>query len=127
MDPRELGREVSRRRLLLGLSQKELAQRANFSRNYLSLIERGEAQNISTNILSQLGVALGATPAELMREAREDETRIPPALRELARREKLSFEVVDKLAQIPRRGQEPKSTEDWARLYNLLKKYVQGK
>jgi transcriptional regulator with XRE-family HTH domain len=125
MDTRELGRQVLKRRQRLGLSQGALAEKAYLSRNYISLIERGEAQNVSMNIVSQLGTALGASPSELMGEVEEEETLIPPALRELARQEKLSFEIVDKLARIPRRGKEPKTVEDWRKMYNLLKKYVQ--
>lgn len=58
MDSKELGRLALQRRKELGLSQQALADRAGISRNYVSLIERGKAYNISVKILHQLAAAL---------------------------------------------------------------------
>lgn len=124
MDAREIGFQVAKRRQQLGLSQEALATKAEVSRNYISLIERGEATNISMSILSRIASALGATPTELMGGSEQDELLIPPALRELGRQDNLSFEVVDKLSRIPRRGKEPKTVEEWRKLYNVVKKYL---
>src|SRR5262245_10909952 len=107
MDPKELARRVKKRREELDLSQDALAKRASISRNYLSMIERGEARNVSMGILDQLATALGAPPSELIGGERED-TLIPPALREFGISEGLSFSVVDRLARIPRRGRSQK-------------------
>ncbi len=120
----EVGREVARRRQEIGLSQEMLAKKADVSRNYISLIERGEASNISMSILGRIATALGATPTELLGRTSQGELLIPPALRELGRQDDLSFEIVDRLARIPRRGKEPKTVEEWRKLYVMLKKYL---
>ncbi len=125
MNLKELSRQVKKRRQELGLSQEALAGQANISRNYLSLIERGEARNVSMGILGQLATALGASPAELMGEPGQRETLIPPALREFGIAEGLSFSIVDRLARIPRRGQEPQTVKEWRELYYAVRPYLE--
>ena len=120
----EMGRRVLNRRKDMGLSQEALAQRASISRNYVSLIERGEARNVSLNIMGQLAIALETTPAWLMGQPSQDDILIPPALRKFGLEAGLSFETVDKLARIPRRGQEPQSVEQWRRLYDAIRPYL---
>lgn len=80
MDAKELAQIVSRRRDELGLSQQAVADRAKISRNYVSLIERGKAQNISIAVLEQLATALQLTVADLLENApRQTNTQFPPA------------------------------------------------
>jgi len=124
MDHKEFGHRVNERRKELGTSQEALSEDAGISRTYLSLIERGEAQNVSTNVLNKLATALGVTPGELMGQPEMRDTLIPPALREFGRAERLSFEVVDKLSRLPRREQEPKTVDDWRTLYRAIRKYL---
>ena len=124
MDTSELGRQVRALRLKLGLSQDSLAEKASISRNYVSIIERGEAQNVSLGVLQKLAAALGSTPSQLTGADDQSDSHIPAALRELARRDNLSFSVVDKLARVPRRGQEPQTADEWKKLYNLIQKYL---
>ena len=125
MDFQELSRRVSSRRKDMGLSQEALAQRAGISRNYISLIERGEARNVSMNVVGQLAIALETTPARLMGQPGQDEVLIPPALREFALEAGLGFETVDKLARIPRRGQEPQTVDQWRQLYGAIRPYLE--
>ena len=125
MDSKELGRQVLLRRKDLNLTQGELAKQAGISRNYVSLIERGEARNVSVNMLHRLAAALGTTPAELSGQTGWTDTLIPPALRELALRQDLSFGVVDRLARIPMRGREPQTAEDWEQLYNSVRLFLE--
>lgn len=54
-------------RLELGLSQEELADRADFDRTYVSLVERGR-RNISLLNICKFAKALKTTPAELVRD-----------------------------------------------------------
>jgi transcriptional regulator with XRE-family HTH domain len=124
MNAKELGRQVKKRRNELGISQEALADQAEISRNYLSLIERGEARNVSTGVLSRIATALGAAPAELTGEAGEGETLIPSALREFARAEGLSFSVADWLVRMPRRGKEPQNVDEWRKLYNSVRPFL---
>ena len=124
MDAVELGRQIFRRRKELGLRQGELAEQADISRNYVSLIERGEVSNVSVNILNSLAVALETTPAELSGQSGWAETLIPPALREFALQQELGFDVVDRLARLPMRGKEPQTVEAWAQLYEVVRSFL---
>ena len=124
MDAVELGRQIFRRRKELGLTQGELAEQADISRNYVSLIERGEVSNVSVNILNSLAVALETTPAELSGQSGWAETLIPPALREFALQQELGFDVVDRLARLPMRGKEPQTVEAWAQLYEVVRSFL---
>jgi transcriptional regulator with XRE-family HTH domain len=126
MDPRELGQRVLQRRNELELTQEALAQQAAVSRNYISLIERGEAKNVSTGILGRLAGVLGMAPAELMGPSGTQGILIPPSLRQFGIEEQLDFDVVDRLARIPRRGQEPKTVDGWRQLYRAVEQFLQG-
>ena len=122
MDTKELGQQVQAKRKEKGMSQTELAKFADVSRNYISLIERGEAQNISLKVINQLAIALGASSGELTGEI--SMVMIHPSLREFAIAKGLSYDVVDKLAHIPRRGKEPKTVEEWQDLYNVISQFI---
>lgn len=125
MDAKELGRQVLMRRKKLELTQGELAEQAGISRNYVSLIERGEARNVSVNVLHELATVLGTTPAELSGQSGWTDTLIPPALREFAIDKDLSFGIVDRLARLPMRGKEPQTAEEWEQLYVLVRSYLE--
>lgn len=65
-DPRiPFGKRVRALRTSLGLSQEELAERANLHRNYIGGIERGE-RNLGLINLVQLAHALSVKPAKLL-------------------------------------------------------------
>ncbi len=53
----QLGSNVCRRRLELGLTQEQLAEQAEISRRYLQQIEAGE-MNPTINIVTRIRVAL---------------------------------------------------------------------
>ena len=125
MDAKELGRQVLMRRKELELTQGELAEQAGISRNYVSLIERGEARNVSVNVLHELATVLGTTPAELSGQSGWTDTLIPPALREFAIDKDLSFGIVDRPARLPMRGKEPQTAEEWEQLYVLVRSYLE--
>ncbi len=65
---RAFGSAVRARRQALGLSQEELAARADLHRTYVGDIERGR-RNVSLNNIRKLAVALGCSPSDLLREA----------------------------------------------------------
>lgn len=125
MNVKELSRQVLKRRREMGLSQEDLAQKADISRNYISLIERGEARNVSLNILDRLATALGTTLAELTGESNQESILISPALREFGLIRGLSFKTVNWLAQMPRRGPEPKTAEEWGELYEAIRPFIE--
>jgi transcriptional regulator with XRE-family HTH domain len=125
MDSKELGRLTMKRRKELKLSQEDVAVRAGLSRNYISLIERGETPNVSVNVLNRLALALDTTPAWLSGQTDATDILIPATLREFGRTEGLSFEVVERLARIPRRGQEPQTVEQWRKVWKVVKPYLE--
>lgn len=50
------------------INQTDFASRAGISRNYLSMIERGEAQNLSVDVLHRLAEAMEADTCQLLRQ-----------------------------------------------------------
>lgn len=62
-----IGSNVRAHRRALGLSQEELAARSGLHRTYIGGIERGE-RNISVLNIERVALALGITPAEILRE-----------------------------------------------------------
>ena len=65
-DPKEiLARNVRRLRTQTGLSQEELAARAELHRTYVSSVERGQ-RNVSLENIFALARALGCEPRELL-------------------------------------------------------------
>jgi transcriptional regulator with XRE-family HTH domain len=126
MDPKELGRQVLAKRKEKGWSQEQLGEMAEISRNYVSQIERGEAESISIKIINKLAIALGVSASDLSEASTPSTVMIPPSLRELALQDNLSYEVIDKLVNIPRRGKEPKSVAEWRALYDAISPFING-
>lgn len=62
---KEFGKIVREKRLDLGISQEELAERADLHFTYVSSTERGE-RNISLANISKLAKALGVCMKDLM-------------------------------------------------------------
>ena len=126
MDPKELGRQVLAKRKEKGWSQEQLGEMAEISRNYVSQIERGEAESISIKIINKLAIALGVSPSDLGESSTPSTVMIPPPLRELALQDNLSYEVIDKLVNIPRRGKEPKTAAELRALYDAIIQFING-
>lgn len=122
MNAIELGRQVQAKRKEKKLSQTELGELAGISRNYVSIIERGEADSISMKVLNQLAVVLGTSPSELTGES--SMVMIPPSLREFALEKNLSYEIIDKLVRIPRRGKEPSTVKEWEELFDSISRFL---
>jgi transcriptional regulator with XRE-family HTH domain len=122
MNAIELGRQVQAKRKEKKLSQAELGDLAEISRNYVSIIERGEAESISMKVLNKLAVVLGTSPSELTGES--SMVMIPPSLREFALEKNLPYEVIDKLVRIPRRGKEPSTANEWEELFDSISKFL---
>jgi transcriptional regulator with XRE-family HTH domain len=60
-----LGDAIRRRRLELGMSQEQYAERCGLHRTYVGAIERGE-RNLSFSNLVRLAHALGIQPSALL-------------------------------------------------------------
>jgi transcriptional regulator with XRE-family HTH domain len=127
MNLKELSHRVAKTRKQLGLSQEGLAKRAHMSRNYISLIERGIATNVTATMIGNLASALNTTPAELWGEVVPNEVIITLPLRQFAIEEGLRYDIIDRLARIPRPGQEPTTLDEWREIYKVVRPYVDEK
>lgn len=63
--PQAFGREVRRRRLALGFTLEQLAERSSLTPNYIGTVEHGQRDPSLSTILALAG-GLGVTPAELL-------------------------------------------------------------
>lgn len=61
-----IGEQILQKRKEMKLTQQEVAEKAGISRNYVSMIERGTATNMSFNVICELGIALGIPIPELV-------------------------------------------------------------
>ena len=120
---KSFGQRVREKRLAEGKSQAEVDEIAKISRNYLSLIEREEAINLSWQVKKKLADALGILI--------EDETNpsvalenLPPGLADFAQEKNLPEADVLMLARLQYRGQQPTSSEQWRVLYNVIKTII---
>ena len=76
-------------------------------------------------LLGRLAAVLGVAPAVLTGQSEQDELLVAPTLRQLGLEDDLSFEIIDKLSRIPRRGQEPRSVQEWRELYKAIRPYLE--
>lgn len=67
----KIGIEVRKRRMVLGMSQLELAKKAGFSRAYISDVENGY-RNLGLDNLYQIAAALGVDGSFLVHKAEFD-------------------------------------------------------
>ena len=113
----EFGQTVRQRRREEGFSQEELAQKIGISRNYLSQIERGQATNLSWQVMNRLTSVLGLKQEVGTLEG----TELPPSLVEFANQADLPPDDVVMLARLKYRGQQPNTPEKWELLYKVIK------
>lgn len=118
----EFAKKVRSRRLQEKLSQQELADRVGISRNYLSQIERGQATNLSWQLMEKLTSILGLKGDPTGKEPQTAD--IPSSLAEFAKSAGLPPDDVMMLARLKYRGQQPTTPEKWELLYNVIKMTV---
>jgi transcriptional regulator with XRE-family HTH domain len=63
---RVLGETIREERMKAGLTQEELAEKADLARNYIGNVERAE-YNVTIEALARIARALGLTVRELTR------------------------------------------------------------
>jgi transcriptional regulator with XRE-family HTH domain len=68
--PRAVGHRVRELRIKMGMSQEELAARADLHRNYVGSVERGE-RDIGITALGSLTAALGVSLKEFFAPFRQ--------------------------------------------------------
>ncbi len=64
---KRFGEQVRKIRLIQGISQENLAERANLHRTYIGSVERGE-RNISLLNIIEIAKALHVSPSKLLEE-----------------------------------------------------------
>lgn len=116
----EFGKKVRERRVEEGLSQEKLAQAVGISRNYLSQIERGQATNLSWQVMDHLTSVLGLK----QQEGTDSEMVLPASLADFAKTAGLPPDDVLMLARLKYRGQQPTTPDKWELLYNVIKMTV---
>lgn len=72
--PKAVGRRVRQLRTDMGLSQEELAARADLHRNYVGSVERGQ-RDIGIGALGRLTTALGVSLQEFFAPFRQSSRR----------------------------------------------------
>lgn len=65
----QIGDIIKRKRLELGLVQKELEIRSGVTQSMISKVEGGNAENVSIDVLRRLAKALNCTLVDLLPEA----------------------------------------------------------
>ncbi len=120
MEPKEFGRRVRERRRQEGLSQEELANHVGISRNYLSQIERGQATNLSWQVMERLTFALGLKE-EQQSDVGHELKNLSPSLAEFIKEANLPPDDIQMLASLCYRGRQPTTKEKWELLYNVIK------
>lgn len=126
-----LAENLKRIRLQKQKSQPVLASEADVSKGYIYMLEAGEMANPSLDVLLKIANALDCTIADLTGEPKVaavvSPVEIPESLSRFARLrrrmgEKLSEEDLQSLARTQFRGKRPETVEDWAYLYEFLKR-----
>ena len=117
-------------RVHLGTRCSQLAELAGVSRAYIHQIENGECPRPSAQVLFGIAAALGTSIAHLLGRAAtgpEPEAMvIPDGLRQFAAEQPdLRPEDVEMLARIRFRGRQPKTAQDWAYLWESIRRTVE--
>ena len=133
--PMSLADNIKHLRTLKQLSQPQLADKAGLSKGYVYMLESGEMTNPSIEKLSSIAKALDCTIADLIGQPKtkakvEVALEIPPGLQEFARRKKregdpLGESDLKSLAYTQYRGKRPQTAEDWAYVYEFLKRTLE--
>jgi transcriptional regulator with XRE-family HTH domain len=112
-----------------GLSINKLAEASTVSKGYLSQLESGEASNPSRAVLESLADALRVRVSDLLGEEPILPGKLPKGLadfrvREAAKGTPLPDEDVKMLLGIRYRGRHPRTADDWAYLYETIKRTI---
>ena len=115
-------------RTVQALSLTEVAARARISKAYLSQLEHGASTTPSHDVLRRLATALGTSIADLTGTSETwqpgEADKLPEALRAFARSAKIPEADVAMLAGIHYRGKQPGEPDDWAHIYETIKRTV---
>lgn len=66
MSPKRLSEVIKTLRTQRGLTQAQVARKAGVTKNYITMLERGERKNPSLDIMKKIARALGVPLTELL-------------------------------------------------------------
>jgi len=130
-----VGDRIRERRVELGWTQNELAEKARISSGFLSDLETGK-RNVSADNLLSIAQALSVTLDFLMKgdssKPKSGEVKIPASLVEFAKQEHLSFPhtlmLLEMRLQIKAHRSNSKSDDleifDWKPFYEAVKSFL---
>jgi transcriptional regulator with XRE-family HTH domain len=120
-----VGQRIRRFREERGLTPTELAAKARVSKSYLSELESGNGatQRPSADVLYRIGEALGVAMSDLLGRPViiEPKRKRPPSLLEFAKSANLPEADIEMLAGIEFRGEQPRTPERWAFIYQAIR------
>ena len=123
-----LGSRLRDARTAQSLSLTEVATRAGISKAYLSQLEHGASTTPSHDVVRRLATALGASIADLTGTSEtwqpSEVDKLPASLRAFARGAAIPEVDVEMLAGIHYRGKQPGEADDWAHIYETIKRTV---
>ena len=123
-----MGSRLRDARAAQSLSLTEVATRAGISKAYLSQLEHGASTTPSHDVLRRLATALGASIADLTGTSEtwqpSEADKLPASLRAFARGAAIPEADVEMLAGIHYRGKQPGEPDDWAHIYETIKRTV---
>jgi len=130
-----LGEKIKQLRSQKQWTQPVLAEKAGVSKGYVYMLESGEMTNPSLDILLKIANALDTTIADLVDEPRIATVDVPPpipeSLSKFAKQRRRSGEPLTEddlvsLARMEFRGRRPETVQDWAYVYEFLKRTFGG-
>jgi len=129
-----LAENLKRIRQRKQLTQPALAEAAEVSKGYVYMLEAGDMTNPTLDILMKIATALECTIADLtgdakvrVKQPKTADVDLPESLLAFARHkrrtgEPLSEDDLQNLACTQFRGKRPKTPDDWAYVYEFLKR-----
>ena len=123
-----MGSRLRDARTVQSLSLTEVATRAGISKAYLSQLEHGASTTPSHDVLRRLATALGTSIADLTGTSETwqptEADKLPASLSAFARGAAIPEADVEMLAGIHYRGKQPGEPDDWAHIYETIKRTV---
>jgi len=127
-----IGERIAALRRARNISLPDLAKQSGVSKGYLSQLENGIITNPSIDTISKVAQALDITVAELLETPSKKTTKAPlkldKALEQFIRESKrkgraIPDDVVDALSRLKKR-RKPLQKEDWAYLYETIRRVL---
>ena len=114
-----------------GLSLSDLARSCEVTKGYLSQLEHGKATNPSVEAVKKIAQGLGVSLSDLLEEptAPPPDASLPEGLRSFLAQSRdegnpLSEADVEMLLGIRYRGRPPRTADDYAFLYDVIKRTI---